>query len=139
MPHQHLPVTSPLTMTTFLSRMRYSLSVPPSLRLRDTVESAIIHDKVHFTTKHACCVHMLASYLTAVQISRLLKPHAHKFSRPASHGCRARGVACSRTKKPSVSVGTNFNGFIRLVNSSPEGLTEGFDADYLTWSESMIR
>ena len=92
------------------------------LRLRDTVESAIIHDKIHFTTKHVCCACMLASYLTAVQISHLLKPHCTlstvimKFSRPASHGCLARGVACSRTKN----------------------MTEGFD-DYLTWSESMTR
>ena len=47
------------------------------LRLRDTVERSIIHVKIHFTTKHVCYAHMLASYLTTVQISRLLKPHAH--------------------------------------------------------------
>ena len=33
------------------------------------------------------------------------------------------------------SIGMNF---IRLVNSSPEGLTEDF-GDCLTWSESMTR
>ena len=44
-----------------------------NLRLRDTVESAIIHDKIHFNTKQVCCAHMLAFYLTAAQISRLLK------------------------------------------------------------------
>ena len=32
----------------------------------------------------------------------------------------------------------NFYGLTRLVNSSPEGLTEGFD-DYSTRSESMTR
>ena len=33
---------------------------------------SIMHNKIHFTTKHVCYAHMLASYLTAVQISRLL-------------------------------------------------------------------
>ena len=53
------------------------------LRLRDTIESAskIMHDKIHFTTKHVCYVHMLASYLTAMQISHLLKPRAHFVNR----------------------------------------------------------
>jgi len=36
-----------------------------------------------------------------------------------------------------VSVGINFYGLIRLVNSSPEGLTEAF-GDYLTGSEYML-
>ena len=40
-----------------------------------------MHDKIHFTTKHVRYVHMLASYLTAVQISRLVKPHAHFVNR----------------------------------------------------------
>ena len=53
------------------------------LRLRYLRECSKInnHDKIHFTTKHICCAHMLASYLTAVQISRLLKPHAQFVNR----------------------------------------------------------
>ena len=63
-----------------------NISVFKGLRLRDTVESAIIHGKFYFTTKHVCCVHMLASYLTAVLISRLLKPHAHFVNRMRTTG-----------------------------------------------------
>ena len=52
-----------------------------NLRLRDTVQRSITHEKIHFTTKHVCCMHMLASYLTAVQISHLLKPYVHFVNR----------------------------------------------------------
>ena len=37
-----------------------------------------------------------------------------------------------------MSVGINFYGFTRLVNSSPEELMEVF-GDYLTGSEYMVR
>ena len=47
---------------------------------------SIMHNKIHFTTKHVCYVRMLASYLTAVQISRLLKPNAH-FKLPSVTEC----------------------------------------------------
>ena len=71
---------------------------------------------------------MLASYLSAVQISLLLKPHACFVNR--------NNVLLLHITQPSVSVGTNFHELIRLVNSSPERLMEDFD-DYLSWSESI--
>ena len=40
-----------------------------------------MHTEIHFTTKHVRYAHMLASYMTAVQIFRLLKPHAHFVNR----------------------------------------------------------
>ena len=65
---------------------------------------SIMHDKIHFTTKHVSYAHtgMLFSYLTTEATCALCPPYR----------------------------------LIRLVNSSPEGLTEDFD-DYLTWSEYM--
>ena len=99
-----------------------------------------MHAKIHFTAKYVRYTHMLASYMTAVQIFRLLNPHARFVNRKYVILARAAGHAellALVQKKPSVSVGINSHGLIQLVNSSLEGLTEVFDG-YLTGSEYMI-
>ena len=80
----------------------------------EAIVRSIMHYKIHLTTKHACYTHMLASYLTVIQISCLLKSHVHfvncnnnvtrnstSFTRPFLAGRRAQ--AGHETKDDSAS------------------------------------